>query len=310
MPRIRDEILDCAIYLYPSAIEAGAGEKAGGSGFLVAVRSEVVPDRGYIYAVTNSHVIREGGCLVIRLNTVEGDVDILETDEDDWVHHPDGDDIAVYGIGVDDHHKCHYILKDDFVSEDIINKHGIGPGDDTFLVGRLTGHDGKQRNLPSVRFGNIAMMPWEPIEHPTRGINQVCFIVECRSVGGYSGSPVFVHIPPLASRPANLYPRDPRKPGSATFNEMNLQGYGPWLLGVDGGHLPIYQPVLESEGTRVKEGWKVESGSGMAWVVPAWRLAELLDSEELADGRRQTDEELRQRTAVEGSSTEDKVDSA
>lgn len=287
MPRIRDEILDCAIYLYPSAKSARDGENAGGSGFLVAVRSEAIQDGGYVYAVTNSHVIREGRSPVIRLNTVDGGVDISEKDEGDWVHHPDGDDVAACSIGTSEQHKCHYIMRDEFITHDVVREHGIGPGDDTFLVGRLIGHDGRQRNLPSLRFGNIAMMPEEPIIHPTRGIRQECVIVESRSVGGSSGSPVFVHIQPMAPRPTQF------------SNVMNLQGYGPWLLGVNGGHLSLYEPLLEKDQeTPVDNGWKVRSSTGMAWVVPAWRLAELLDSDELADERRRTDEELKRREAV------------
>jgi hypothetical protein len=52
-----------------------------------------------------------------------------------------------------------------------------------FMVGRVITHEGKQKNLPSARFGNITMMPVEPLRH-MRGINQESFVVEMRSIGG------------------------------------------------------------------------------------------------------------------------------
>ena len=58
VPRIRDEYLDCAIYLYRSKHEALEGIGIGGSGFLLSVPAErLPPPQGFIYAVTNRHVV-------------------------------------------------------------------------------------------------------------------------------------------------------------------------------------------------------------------------------------------------------------
>ncbi len=56
VPRISDDILDSVVYLYPSVTDAEAGEKAGGTGFLVGVPSGVHEGVTYQYAVTNRHV--------------------------------------------------------------------------------------------------------------------------------------------------------------------------------------------------------------------------------------------------------------
>jgi hypothetical protein len=50
-------------------------------------------------------------------------------------------------------------------------------------------HEGRQKNSPTARFGNIAQMPNEPVI--IKRFEQECFLVEARSIGGYSGSPVF-----------------------------------------------------------------------------------------------------------------------
>jgi len=52
LPRIPDELLYCAIYLYPDGDAAENGETAGGSGFLVGVSSSTLKQRVYVYAVT------------------------------------------------------------------------------------------------------------------------------------------------------------------------------------------------------------------------------------------------------------------
>jgi hypothetical protein len=58
-------------------------------------------------------------------------------------------------------------------------------------------HAGKFENMPSVRFGNISMLPneREPIEDDNLKLrrNQVGYLVEARSRSGYSGSPVFIY---------------------------------------------------------------------------------------------------------------------
>lgn len=282
MPRISNTILDCTIYLYPSKGAAEEGEHAGGSGFLVGIRSKV--EGGYIYAVTNSHVIREGNSPVIRLNTIEGIRDVLQVEMHDWHHHPNGDDLAVCNIGglLSGRFKFKHIPVDLFVTGDIISQEDIGPGDEVFMVGRFISHEGKQRNIPTLRFGNISMMPLEPIKHP-RGHLQESFLVETRSLSGYSGSPVFVHILPFSKRPG-------------------VEGWstekGPWLLGVDWGHIRFYEKVLEKNGDEygndvpVQEGWRVQTNSGMTGVVPAWRLSELLNTEPLREARERADIQL------------------
>ncbi len=284
MPRISDDILDCVIYLYPTELDARNGEKVGGSGFLVGIPSKVYENSWYVYAVTNSHVIREGNSPVIRLNTKEGQIDVLNLESGNWLHHPDGDDIAVCPIALpSDRFKFKFVTPNLFLTSEIIQEYAIGPGDDIFLVGRFVNHEGKQRNIPSARFGNIAMMPWEPIRHPTRGILQESFLIEARSIAGYSGSPVFVHILPFSKRP-----------NTTTIHSVYS---GPWLLGVDWGHIPVKEVVKEktppSEPEReVPEGWWVYYNAGMMAVVPVWKLVELLELEPLRTGREENEKKL------------------
>ena len=284
VPRINDKLLDSVIYLYQTAEDADVGKRAGGTGFLVLVDSEVHADIGYMYAVTNSHVIREGKSPVIRLNSKEGEKRVINVDQGSWMHHQDGDDVAVCHLWVrEDVFRISTIPMSMFVTHDLIQKHDLGPGDETFMIGRFIGLEGRQRNTPTVRFGNVSMMQ-EPVLHPNRGILQESFLVEMRSLPGYSGSPVFLHMLPYSKRP-------------------NTEGYlsegGPWLLGIDWSHIADREKVLEkNEQTGkwepIEQGWEVRANSGQMAVVPAWRLQELLFQEEMVLARRRGDEEITQ----------------
>ncbi len=194
VPRISDNILDCTVYLYPSAGEARAGEAVGGSGFLIGMPSK---HEGWYhgYIVTNSHVIREANSPVARLNSKDGKIAIIELGQDDWVHHPAGDDLAAATAPVTpDTHRFSAISIETFVSKKLLDELDIGIGDEVVMVGRFINHEGRQTNWPSVRFGSIAQMANEPILHE-RGHLQESYLVEVRSISGYSGSPVFVYFP-------------------------------------------------------------------------------------------------------------------
>lgn len=280
MPRINDALLDSVVYLYPSVEDANAGKAAGGTGFLITIPSEAHEGWDFTYCVTNSHVIREGSSPVIRLNTKDGGKDVIGLRQEDWVHHEDGDDIATCPLNLADpgYYRYTRIHTEMFVTKELIQQQNMGPGDEVFMIGRFVNHEGRQRNTPAVRFGNISMMPWEEIKHP-RGFTVESFLVETRSLGGFSGSPVFVYHTPYSPLPASYPERE----------------QGTWLLGVDWGHLPITEKVRKSDKTLVDENWVVESNSGQMAVAPAWKLQELIDQEDLAMGRRRADEELTKR---------------
>jgi hypothetical protein len=69
----------------------------------------------------------------------------------------------------------------------------IGIGDTVAMLGSLIGHDGKVRNSPIARFGTIAMMPGDKIKN-LFGADQETYLVECHSIPGFSGSPVFLFL--------------------------------------------------------------------------------------------------------------------
>jgi hypothetical protein len=256
-------------YIYPDKNEAIHGGESGGTGFLFFVPSEHNTEVGFHYAITDAHVIFDGVYQpVLRINTKDGNFDIIETSQSQWIRHPDGDDIAVTFVGLNkDIHNYGNFHREDILTKDFIEKQDVGVGDEVIMVGRFRVHSGKKKNLPVTMFGNIAMMPDEPILNPFTGLAQESFLVEMRSIPGFSGSPVMLYIPPLAPRPST----------------SELKATWHWrLLGICWGQISV---SVKGYDTADNE-YKIKLDSAMTAVVPAWKIMDILDGEDMIEIRK------------------------
>ncbi len=298
VPRIPDVYLDCVIYLFKTA--AGAEEpKAGtpsGSGFLVRIDEEARDMPGanklvpHVYAVTCAHVVEGGGC-VVSLNSKEGKKVTLPTNPGDWLLSPSGDDVAVCHLDLGSHLKYACLTLNGVVSLEMSKEGAVSIGDEVFMVGRFAVHAGKERNIPVVRFGNVAMMPWETIEQP-RGHNQLSYLAEMRSLPGLSGSPVFLYQPYVSFRDikTQLEKFPPGSQNPLNFGDkIPLEISAPLFLGIDWGTLRISdQGQVESSGDKVN----LLAHSGFAGIIPAWQLTDLLLSGEVKQKRQEATAEI------------------
>lgn len=170
VPYLPRSITDGAIFLYGSVDEAQSRVGWGGSGFLVGMASEAAPELVHLYAVSNDHVTSR--CPVIRLTKANGDVELIPLEPQDWIEHPDGDDVAVCAVGpvpapgeqfrdlnipMDAHFYfdvARLLAVEDFAW-------GVGPsiGDDCLMVGQYINLEGRQFDRGAVRFGNLSMFP-------------------------------------------------------------------------------------------------------------------------------------------------------
>jgi hypothetical protein len=278
--------LDCCEYIYKTRVDAEAGALTGGSGFFVGAKLEENKDSTQLYVVTAKHVLRGMEHPVLRVNVAEGGVDYLTTDRASWVGHPDGDDLAVCQIEIEyGKYSMRCAFVEDFV--DYRKNSLLYPGDEVFMVGRFFSHEGKQQNAPSVRFGNISMLAMETMK-TFEDYDQRTFLVEQRSLPGYSGSPVFVFLDPSQPRPP-LWMVAINRAG-----KINLETTGPWLLGVDWVHIQNYEEVLESTAPKkiAVPLRYVKVNTGMAGVIPAWRIADIINSEEFVMYRRKEDQRI------------------
>jgi hypothetical protein len=265
MPRVADRLTSIVVYLYPSPDNAKNGTKWGGTGFMVRKKTSA---RWYDYVITNHHVAKDAP--FIRFNT-HNPKNPIDVEKGDW-EYSKTDDIAASWLERGARYNYDPIDTNFLLTETYAKDLRIGLGDDLFMVGRFLNHDGKERNMPTVRFGTIAMMPEEPIYDPEFGRDQESFLIEIRTIPGYSGSPVFAHLP------AETRFKDRRfQPSSDDRKLMTDWGYLERCLGIEWCRIKGETvKTLMINGTTTN----VQMTSGMSGCIPAWKIINLLEQSE------------------------------
>lgn len=232
---------------------------------------------GFIHLVTAEHVIdgfrRLGRDVAhIRMNTSGGSVLVIESKLSDWLTHPDSShvrtDVAVIPIDLKNA-PVQWLAADTSVllKHDDIATHEFGVGDEVAVVGLFRLHPGEGRNIPVLRVGNLAAIPDEPIHTKYCG-EMNAYLIETHSIGGLSGSPVWVHSPPVRVKD----------------DQMQIaKGTRTLLLGLMHGHFDLPNQSDEMVATTGIEG-AINSGIGI--VVPAYRILETLNHPTLVERRK------------------------
>ncbi len=153
-----------------------------------------------VFAVTAAHVLRgleRNGLreVILRLNTVSGAIHTVRTQLENWNTHPDDPtlDIAICEMGIPAWLDHLVIPRSMFVNDGVFQEHEVALGDEVFVSGLFRHHFGEQRNIPIVRVGNLAALEEEGIV--TRDFGRMAaYLIEARSIGGLSGSPVFLNL--------------------------------------------------------------------------------------------------------------------
>jgi hypothetical protein len=304
---LTEAFLKTVVYLYYSDAEAKWGAHRGATAFLAGVPS-AVGNAHHPYVVTNAHALDKNG-VVIRINKPSGGFDTISVAYDEWIRHPHGDDVAVYPIELNRRdHAVEVIPISWFLPRE---GHPFRVGDDCLIIGRQINLEGKRSNTPAARFGAISMMNPEPINQDIRHFDQESIAVEARSLGGFSGAPVFAYRTASLSTPTLR--EDVPQPGSdiPLLNAGDLV-HGEWpivvspliegplcLLGMNWGHMGSRKAIV-GEGSLAKlskANRELALNSGMLLLVPAWRITELLMTRELVELREKDDAEIAQREA-------------
>jgi hypothetical protein len=139
---------------------------------------------------------------------------------------------------------------------------GMGLGDETFTIGLFSPHPGEAINEPIVRIGNLAAIPTEPVRTKNYGSVEA-YLVETRSIGGFSGSPVFIH-------PGQVRVIDGQLKYSA---EVRFS-----LLGIVHGHWDTHP--LPTPGSQFG---RETLTTGISIVVPIHRVLEIFEMDRLKE---------------------------
>lgn len=276
---VPDELRKCVAFV-AMPMDNGDARLVGTAFFLG--RAIEGTSRSFSYLVTAKHVIegiRNKGVekALVRLNLKSGESGWVETNVADWLYHPTDNsvDVAVLRAGVPEH--CDHILYPIslVVTPEIISKEQIGLGTEVFLVGLFAHHSGLNKNIPIVRVGNISAMPEELVETQLGKID--AYLVEARSIGGLSGSPVF----------ANL--------GLVRVHEGQLKftSGGPifYLLGLMHGHWDVGISELDEVVVDTTGAQRVNMGIGI--VVPVAKIIEVIHQPRIAEAEATHEDDVR-----------------
>jgi hypothetical protein len=200
--KLPEEVRKCAFYV---VYNDGTRLCFGGTGYFVAADVDGSETHKSFFAVTARHVLSMisrkavDGKAYLRLNRLNKELGLLPIPLSDWFFHPDDPvlDIALAYVRYQrdwDHLGVHTSL---LLNDDVAKAHEVGVGDAVAVTGLFSKHPGTRRNIPIVRTGNLAALIEEPIRVTLPGGTHVdveAYLIETRSFGGLSGSPVFLNL--------------------------------------------------------------------------------------------------------------------
>lgn len=274
------DITKTVVFIYTN--QDGAPAHAYGTGFLISVPVRDHPGRVWLYLVTAQHVLHTNGNdlkspwyqrLYLRINMRDGSSTMAHFDI-----RPDGDnptvlldadttvDVAVVPMNIPDDKQVDVLAFPEsmLVRQADFQQYHIGVGCDMFFTGMFYPYQGQKRNDPIVRFGKLAMIPEEKISFANTLMD--AYLVETFSFGGNSGSPVF------------FYPSADNTPGVLMVGPSPIK-----IAGVMRGYFSgDFQPIQMAQAASTVQGQAIpvsESNSGIAVIVPAEHIREILDAE-------------------------------
>jgi hypothetical protein len=261
---IPDDVRKCVVFL---GYRLANGEmKFAGSAFFIG---DGEGDRAnHVCLVSAKHVIngvRSKGLdqVFVRFNRKDGSAEWRSTLLENWVVHEDpAVDVCAIRHGIPEELDHLVLPRAITATAEKFSEHEIGLGDEVFITGLFRHHTGSSRNIPIVRIGNLVAMKEEKVQ--TSAGMADAYLVEARSIGGISGSPVFVHL------------------GSARQigGSMMISSGGPQflLLGLVHGHYDVEEAMVDEIGEDASSGLSTAKiNSGIAIVIPIEKAFDLLD---------------------------------
>ena len=281
---------DCVVFIATER-ERGDGTKeviAIGTAFLIEMPFGDGTDRTFTYAVTAGHVVSRPSQYYLQVNTANGVRDVLISG---WVRHP-VQDVAVANVFLGDDWKYALIHTDMFVGDDVQPVPRLG--DRVYFIGLLSFLRGTRDEItPMVISGNIGRFNQKdiPIEWDNTQSKITAHLVDCRSYGGFSGSPCFIQAQVSEYRDFSK-----QIPGGMAGNVLFDRTL---LFGLMSGHFDQKEVADVSGDPSLEVRMRINSGVGL--VTPAKFISEILQMDEFVTARRDTLAEIKRlETAGDG----------
>ncbi len=291
------EILKCTVFM---GCQNGENFTPYGTGFFVGVPYKNSVSWQHDYLVTAKHLIDKdkAGCNSFRVNTRDGvSKSVFISKSQRWYDHPtEVADVYVTPIDVEDDWDMLVLPAGMIASKDIIgNDAWITTGSDVFITGFFEEFNHGLKNYPIVRKGSIAMLPKERIY--SEGIGEIeSYLIESRSRGGLSGSPVFWYASSDDLDMKKVYEKKGALVPSGIKPVIRQNYWG--LLGLIQGHFDVKDKDKEDSDPEYDSELSYKKGvinAGIASVTPSIKIEDILNIPELVKQREEAEEEYRQR---------------
>ncbi len=282
--KVKDETLKCVVFL---GVEAEGVFTPAGTGFILGVPYEMGEAKEHIYLVTAKHNIEpnRGNCNAFRVNTKDGKSRVVQFDpQQRWYDHSDAiADVCLCPIAIEEDWDVLVLPYGMITDKEMLgNDDWITNGSDIFITGLFADTPGATKNRPIVRKGSIAMIPAEKITTEF-GVKEV-YLIEARSVGGLSGSPVFWYATSDDLDMGKVFELRGIKSPSRIKPAIRQEFWG--LLGLIQGHFPTNDnEEKEPSYDRKKDKKKGIINAGIAAVTPAIKVSDILAGDELRTER-------------------------
>jgi len=270
--RVPDQIRKCVLFIgLPDMPEP----EYRGTGFIVTVPG--TQSNHFAFMVTARHVAErlQGKDFYIRANKRDRTAVALKgRPGDPWWFHPTDRKhvdaaVTLFAPSQLAELDIEHVPFNMFINHATLEVQNIGIGDEVFIPGLFTKVTETTRNIPIVRTGTIAMIPGERIPFGDDFID--AYLIESRSIGGLSGSPVFVRqtvAMETSSSPMIVAGRRPDR-------VMHGVGGQIYLLGSMIGHWDVPEGFSPTQAEAVN--------MGIAPVVPASKILEIIFQPELVN---------------------------
>jgi hypothetical protein len=253
-----------------------------GTGFVIGLPA-ADPNAVFLYVVTAAHVVRPCHTTAVRITKQDGSVEDRPVKR--WAYHA-SEDVAVTPFHDPTGQFAHsFVETGQFVGQATVER-PPAPGDDVYFAGLLG-------MVPSMGAGNVPMLRAGaigalgqigiPMRLPDNTVIHVAgHLIDCRSFGGFSGSPCFVrYVSGTGTTPRIGLPY----PVESTL-----------LLGMVAGHFDLKASVeLPDQEDRLK----IPVAAGIAVLSTSETIMETLEEDEALVTERNNENENYRRRAIE-----------